>query len=122
MLCQNEDSVPGRIRERSGEQLVKVAISFMAGVIICGLMLIGVRTLLPTQAETSIDPTTDNTTNTFLNMLPDIQKIYRESLLMPFQKAKLKIYDKDIADYYQSLLDATGLSEPIDPSANATGR
>jgi hypothetical protein len=93
---------------------VKVAISFVAGVIICGLMLIGVRTLLPTQAETTFDPTTDNTTNSFLNMLPDIEKIYRESLLMPFQKAAAKIYDKDIAEYYQSLLDATGLSAPID--------
>ena len=84
-------------------------------------MLVGVRTLLPTQAETpAYATTTDNTTNIFLNMLPDIEKIYRESLLMPFQQAKAKIYDKDIAEYYQHLLDATGLSAPIDPSANTT--
>ncbi len=81
-------------------------------------MLIGVRTLLPTQAETSIDTASDNTTNSFLNMLPNIEKIYRDSLLMPFQKAASKIYDKDIAEYYQQLLDATGLSEPIDQPAN----
>jgi hypothetical protein len=81
-------------------------------------MLIGVRTLLPTQAETSYDTVTENTTNTFLNMLPDIEKIYRESLLMPFQKAAAKIYDEDIAEYYQQLLDATGLSEPIEQPSN----
>ena len=96
---------------------MKVAISFVAGVVVCGLMLIGVRAVLPTHAETSYETLSDNTTNAFLDMLPDIEKIYRQSLLMPFQKAALKIHDPDIAEYYQSLLDATGLSEPIEPPA-----
>ena len=91
MLCQNEGSVPDCICDQSGEQLVKVAISFVAGVVVCGLMLIGVRAVLPTHAETSYETLSDNTTNAFLDMLPDIEKIYRESLLMPFQKAKAKI-------------------------------
>lgn len=95
----------------------------MAGVIITGFMLIGVRTLLPTQAATSYDTAaSSNTTNGLLGMLPNIQKIYRESLLMPFQKAASQIHDKDIAEYYQQLLNASGLNAPIDPSANTTGR
>jgi hypothetical protein len=118
VLCQNEGSVPECIRDGSGEQRVKVAISFVAGVIVCGLMLIGVRTVLPSSAETVIDPATDNTSNAFLDMLPDIEKIYRESLLMPFQKAAAKIYDEDIAEYYRHLMDATGLSEPIEEPPN----
>ncbi|MCJ7605721.1 MAG: hypothetical protein MUO19_06780 [Dehalococcoidales bacterium] len=97
---------------------MKVAISFVSGIIVCTLMLVGVRTVLPIRAETtSTDNITDNVTQTFLNLLPDIEKIYREALQMPFQKAESKIYDEDIAEFYRDLMDATGLApeEPEQP-------
>jgi hypothetical protein len=88
-----------------------MAISFMAGVAVCSLLLFGVRMVLPTQADIDASGTpSENTTNVLLKLLPDIEKIYRESLQMPFIKAESKIYDKDIAEYYRALMDKTGLA------------
>ena len=97
---------------------MKIALSFISGVIVCGLMLIGVRTVMPTQAETTVDGTADNVTGGLLDLLPDIEQIYRQSLVLPFQKAAAKIYDPDIAEFYSDLLDATGLSEPVEEPEN----
>ncbi len=67
--------------------------------------------VLPVSAVTD-DPeaASENTTDSLLNLLPDIEKIYRESLMMPFIKAESKIYDEDIAEYYRALMDKTGLA------------
>jgi hypothetical protein len=89
---------------------VKTIISFVTGAIICTLILYGAKTVMPTQAESeNITQITENTTISFVELLPDIEKIYRDSLIMPFQKAESKIYDKDIAKFYGELLDTTGL-------------
>jgi hypothetical protein len=89
---------------------VKVAISFVCGAIVCCLLMFGAKTVIPTRAETSIPvDESDNVTQSFLDLLPDIEKIYRESLIMPFEKAESKIYDEDIAEFYSELLDNTGL-------------
>jgi hypothetical protein len=89
---------------------VKVAISFVCGAIVCCLLMFGAKTVIPTWAETSIPvDESDNVTQSFLDLLPDIEKIYRESLIMPFEKAESKIYDEDIAEFYSELLDNTGL-------------
>lgn len=44
-----------------------------------------------------------------IRAVPAIEKIYRESLTMPFKKAEAKIWDEDIADFYSDLMDVTGL-------------
>ncbi len=89
---------------------MKVAISFICGAIACGLLLIGAKTVIPTLAETDdLGDTAENVTQSFTDLLPDIEKIYRESLIMPFEKAESKIYDEDIAEFYRELLDSTGL-------------
>jgi len=89
---------------------VKIAISFIAGVIVCSLLLFGAKTVIPTLAETgSLSDTSENVTQSFIDLLPDIEKIYRESLIMPFEKAESKIHDEDIAEFYRELLDNTGL-------------
>ena len=96
---------------------MKMAISFISGVIVCGLILFGVKTVIPTQAVT--DPPSDaseNATLGLVNLIPDIEKIYREALIMPFEKAESKIYDKDIAEFYHELLDKTGLRESASDS------
>ena len=90
---------------------MKMAFSFMAGVAVCSLLLFGVRMVLPVSAD--IDESgvgSDNTTNGLSTLLPDFEKIYRDALMMPFQKAESKIYDKDIAEYYRALMDKTGLA------------
>jgi uncharacterized membrane protein YgcG len=88
-----------------------MVISFMVGMVVCSLLFFGVRMVLPVQAVTDETGTaSDNTTNGLSKLLPDIEKIYRESLQMPFIKAESKIYDKDIAEYYRALMDKTGLA------------
>jgi hypothetical protein len=93
---------------------MKMALSFIAGIIVCSLILFGVRLVMPIQADVSdnLSESSDNTSSGLLKILPDIEKIYRESLTMPFIKAKSKIYDADIADFYQGLMDKTGLDNP----------
>jgi len=89
---------------------VKVAISFVSGIIVCCLLLFGAKTVIPTRAETDdLSGESENLTQSFLDLLPDIERIYRESLIMPFEKAESKIYDEDIAEFYGELLDNTGL-------------
>ena len=96
---------------------MKIALSFISGILVCGLLLFGVKSVIPTQAQT--DNSTDNLseqsetlTQSLINLLPDIEKIYHDSLTMPFRKAESKIYDDDIAEFYQELLDNTVLNEP----------
>ena len=67
---------------------------------------------MPIRAETdNLSNLSENVTQSFINLLPDIEKIYRESLTMPFKKAESKIYDKDIAEFYRELMDTTGLAD-----------
>lgn len=86
---------------------MKVFVSFFTGMIVCTLMFFGMKTVLPIYAET-IPDSGDNVTG-LTDMLPDIEKIYHESLTLPFQKAEAKIYDDDIREYYHDLMNATGL-------------
>lgn len=92
---------------------MKMAISFIAGIAVCGLLLFGVKTVLPIRAETdNLTTTSSNLSQSLIDLLPDIEQIYRESLTLPFRKAESKIYDEDIAEFYRELLDNTGLREP----------
>lgn len=92
---------------------MKVAVSFICGAVVCAMIIIGVRSVLPASADTA-DGTavTDNNTSFFANLLPDIGKIYRDSLTEPFIKAESKITDDDIAGYYHDLMNKTGLTNP----------
>jgi hypothetical protein len=92
---------------------MKMLISFICGIVICFLILYGVKPVLPALAET--DPLVDeseNVTQSLTGLIPDIQKIYRESLTAPFIQAESEIYDKDIAAFYHSLMEKTGLTDP----------
>ncbi len=92
---------------------MKMALSFVSGLVVCGLLIFGVKAALPIRAETdNISGLSDNLSQSMVELLPDIERIYRESLIAPFQKAESKIYDEDIAQYYQELLDKSVLYEP----------
>ena len=93
---------------------MKILISFICGAVICFLILYGVKPVLPAFAETS-DPIineSENITQSLTGLLPDIERIYRESLTMPFIQAESEIYDADIAAFYRSLMEKTGLTDP----------
>ena len=94
---------------------MKMAFSFISGLLVCGLLLFGVNTVLPIRAQTdNLSELSENVTQSFINLLPDIEKIYREALTMPFRKAESKIYDEDIAQFYQELMDNSVLAESGD--------
>jgi len=84
---------------------MKMALVFVAGMMVSGL------TLLAT-GWVSAQGDSDNFTLT--QLLPDIERIYREALTTPLHEAKKSIYDEDIAQYYDHLLDECGLNEPVD--------
>ena len=89
---------------------MKIFLSFIGGMVACSLLLFTVRMVLPAQAATDDPGSTENSTNSLAKLLPDIEKIYQESLTMPFKQAEKKIYDKDIAEFYRALMDKTGLA------------
>jgi hypothetical protein len=96
---------------------MKMLIGFIVGIIICSLFMFSIRMVLPTRAETA-DPgeLSDNSSLGLTNLIPDIERIYRQSLILPFEKAESKIYDEDIAEYYRELMRKTGLtSETSEP-------
>lgn len=89
---------------------MRLVVAFMSGVLVCGLLILGAKSVLPMRADD--DPganTTENITETLINLIPDFEKIYEESLTLPFIKAESKIYDEDIAEFYSELLDRTGI-------------
>jgi ribosome biogenesis GTPase A len=92
---------------------MKLAIGFICGAAICFLIMFGIKPILPAYAE-EVNPPDDseNVTQTLVGLLPDIEKIYRESLTMPFIQAESEIHDEDIANFYHALMEKTGLTDP----------
>jgi hypothetical protein len=89
---------------------LKLFLSFIGGMAVCGLLIFTVRMVLPVQAATNeLGGASENETNSLARLLPDIEKIYRDSLTMPFKMAEKKIYDEDVAAFYRALMDKTGL-------------
>ncbi len=88
---------------------MKTIVGFFSGVIVCGLLLLGLISAIPIQAQ--VDGS-ENTTDNFslVELLPDLEKIYREALMSPLNDAKSKIYDEDVAQYYERLLERTDLN------------
>ena len=87
--------------------MLKMVIGFFTGIAVCGLFVIWASAIIPTHADTQ--GISDNVTDNFTGLLPDIEGIYRESLNLPFEMAESKIYDEDVAEFYRELMERTGL-------------
>jgi hypothetical protein len=99
---------------------MRIIIGFVLGMVVCGLLLFGAKTVLPIRAQTdNTSGTSGNVTQGLLDLIPDIGRIYRESLTMPFRMAESEIYDEDIAEFYGALLDKTGLRSAGDELGQA---
>ena len=75
-----------------------------------GLVVLVLVSAMPIGAETY--DLSDNLS--LADLLPDIEKIYREALIRPHQEAAKQIYDEEIAQFYALLLHKTGLDIPLD--------
>lgn len=100
---------------------MKTAISFICGAALCGIILLGIKPGLPTFADTAnasttntadVSATSDNASQGIISTISGIDKVYRQALTEPFVKAGSKITDPDIADYYNGLMEKTGLTNP----------
>ncbi len=95
---------------------MKMALSFICGAVVCGLIMFGVKPVLPASADEVTNPEvivdTANATQSVSGYISSFDKIYREALTAPFIKAESKIYDADIAEFYHELMDKTGLTNP----------
>jgi hypothetical protein len=92
---------------------MKMLISFICGAVICLLVLYGIKPVLPAYAEeTPPADESENVTQSLTGLIPDIQKIYREALTAPFIQAENEIHDPDIANFYHTLMEKTGLTDP----------
>jgi hypothetical protein len=99
--------------QKLGEQKMKMAISFICGVAVCGLIIFGVKPVVPAFAETTdAGAASENATQGIISSISGFEKIYRDALTEPFIKAESKIYDADIAAYYRGLMEKTGLTDP----------
>lgn len=81
---------------------MKIRVTFILSALVVGSILLLLMLPFPLRATT-----TDNFS--LADLLPDIEKIYREALITPHQEAKKAIYDEDIARFYNTLLERTGL-------------
>ena len=96
---------------------MKIALSFISGIIVCGLILLGVQSVIPIRAQTddgsdNLSALSENLSQGLVDLLPDIEKIYQEALTAPLQEAKKKIYDDDVAEFYNLLLERSALDKP----------
>ncbi len=90
---------------------VKTIFGFFSGILVCGLLVFGMQAAIPFQAQTD-NLTSDNFS--LAELLPDLEKIYSEALLSPLDEVRAKIYDEDIAQYYDMLLKRSALDKPPD--------
>ena len=85
----------------------------LACTLMAGVALLVLVSALPIRAQT--DNASDNLS--LVDLLPDIEKMYREALVLPHQEAAKQIYDEEIAQFYNLLLRKTGLDVPLDGSS-----
>ncbi len=78
--------------------------------LVAGLVLLVLVSAFPIRAQS--DNSSDNLS--LVDLLPDIEKIYREALIRPHQEAAKHIYDEDIAQFYNLLLQKTGMDIQLD--------
>ncbi len=83
-------------------------IIILCSTLIFALSLLAVVSALPIRAQT--DNLSDNIG--LADLLPDIERIYQEALTLPYQEAGKQIYDEEIAEFYNLLLQRTGLGAP----------
>lgn len=98
---------------------MKIVVSFICGVAVCGLILFGVKPVVPALAG-DVEPVdeSENVTQSLSDLIMNIEKIYREALTTPFIEAEKQIYDEDIAAFYRTLMEKTGLTDPGIPTGN----
>jgi hypothetical protein len=85
---------------------MKTVLTFLAGMAVCLVIVVIVsNSVLVARADEAV------TSPDLVSLMPDIGKIYRTSLGDPYRQVEKEIHDKDIAKFYQQLMEDTGLDK-----------
>jgi len=92
---------------------MKMVIGFFIGIAFCLLFLFGMNYY---SSKVSADNSAAASTDTLnvSNLLPDVKKIYHEALAVPYQQVESEITDPDIARFFRTYMDRTGLDKTGD--------
>jgi hypothetical protein len=89
---------------------MKMVAGFFIGIIVCLLLVFAISHFTSTaQADSSATTLPDGTD--IGTLMPDVGQIYREALGGPYRQVESEITDPDIARYYHTLMDKTGLDK-----------
>ncbi|HEY92097.1 MAG TPA: hypothetical protein G4O07_09725 [Dehalococcoidia bacterium] len=81
---------------------MRLFVCFLGGMMCCGAIAFGMFALQPVGAHEDGFGLAE--------LLPDFEKIYQNALTFPLEKAGEKIYNDDILEFYQGLLDSCGIN------------
>jgi hypothetical protein len=84
---------------------MKIVGGFFLGIFVC-LLVVAAVGYFTSSARAADAPADDLGLS---GLLPDVGKIYREALGGPYRQVETEITDPDIARYYHSLMEKTGL-------------
>lgn len=88
---------------------MKILLGFFIGMTVCLLLVV---TMFHGNFMVSADSKTSSPNNTDISgILPDVGKIYQEALFGPYRQVESEITDPDIARYFRSYMERTGLDQ-----------
>jgi hypothetical protein len=89
---------------------MKMVAGFFIGIAVCLLLVFTISHYTSTAKADDAGTTLPDGTD--LNgLMPDVGKIYREALGEPYRQVESEITDPDIARYYHTLMEKTGLDK-----------
>jgi hypothetical protein len=86
---------------------MKMVGGFFLGIFVC-LLVVAAIGYFTSSARAEDAPANDLGLN---GLMPDVGSIYREALGGPYRQVESEITDPDIARYYRSLMEKTGLDK-----------
>lgn len=89
---------------------MKILLGFFMGMTVGLLLVFAMNNIAPAvSAEDGAVTSSDGID--LSDLLPDVDKIYREALGSPYRQVESEITDPDIAGYYRTLMERTGLDQ-----------
>jgi len=89
---------------------MKMVLGFFFGVGVCLLLIFAIAHYTSRVSADSSSATSSVGTD-FNGLLPDVGAIYREALGAPYRQVESEITDPDIAKYFHTYMNATGLDK-----------
>jgi hypothetical protein len=96
---------------KEGVSEMKMLLGFFVGMTVCLLLMLTMNHNTPVVSADDSNATTSSSSIDVSGLLPDVDKIYRQALGGPYRQVESEITDPDIARYFRTYMDATGLDK-----------